>query len=345
MNLWDFKVTFDGILENYVREKVQEAEKLLNNPKLNKYIEYIETFIFSGGKRIRPYGLRIAYKGFGGKDEKAILNFWIMFELFHTMALIHDDIIDQSEKRHNILTIHQYINSILDKSDEHIAQWQAILIGDLLISRVYELQYKHHDFPEELLFEARRNVHEMIEEVILGQMIDVDMMGGEAVTEDMIDKKNMYKTAWYTFIRPMLTGAILAGADKESQDLIIELWKDLGLAFQIKDDLFDIISADKTKSLFSDIQEGQQTFFTNYIFTKGTKEEQELLASCMKKKLNKEQIISLQEMFERSWALEYGKGLIKKHTDVAEKTLAKIPFKDEAARKGLHSLITKISDI
>ncbi|NCO98153.1 hypothetical protein GW864_03190 [bacterium] len=45
-----------------------------------------------------------------------------MFELFHTMALIHDDIIDQSEKRHNILTIHQYINSILDKSDEHIAQ-------------------------------------------------------------------------------------------------------------------------------------------------------------------------------------------------------------------------------
>jgi len=123
MNLWDFKVTFDGILENYVREKVQEAEKLLNNPKLNKYIEYIETFIFSGGKRIRPYGLRIAYKGFGGKDEKAILNFWIMFELFHTMALIHDDIIDQSEKRHNILTIHQYINSILDRSDEHIAQW------------------------------------------------------------------------------------------------------------------------------------------------------------------------------------------------------------------------------
>jgi hypothetical protein len=42
---------------------------------------------------------------------------------------------------------------------------------------VYELWYKHHDFPEELLFEARRNVHEMIEEVILGQMIDVDMMG------------------------------------------------------------------------------------------------------------------------------------------------------------------------
>jgi len=205
MNITDFKVTFDGILDNYVGEKINEAKKLLNNPKLNKYVEYIETFIFSGGKRIRPYGLRIAYKGFGGQDEKAILNFGIMFELFHTMALIHDDIIDQSEKRHNIPTIHQYIDSILEKSDEHVAQGQAILIGDLIISRVYELRYKHHEFPEDLLLEARKNVHEMIEEVILGQMIDVDMMSGKPASADMIEKKNMYKTAGYTFIRPILT--------------------------------------------------------------------------------------------------------------------------------------------
>lgn len=345
MNLWDFKVTFDGILENYVGEKVKEAQKLLNNEKLNKYIKYIETFIFSWGKRIRPYGLRIAYKGFGGQDEKAILNFGIMFELLHSMALIHDDIIDQSTKRHNILTVHTYINTLLTKADAHIADGQAILIGDLLLSWVYELRYKHHNFPEDVLLEARKNVHEMIEEVILGQMIDVDMMGGEPATEDMIEKKNMYKTAGYTFVRPMLTGAILAGADKESQDLIIELGKDLGLAFQIRDDLFDIISADKTKSLFSDIQEGQQTFFTHYIFTKGTKEEQELLSSCMRKKLDEGQIQELQEMFARSWALEYGKNLIQKHAKVAGETLAKIAFKDMDAKKGIESLIKKISDI
>jgi len=345
MNLWDFKVTFDGVLQNYVEKKIEESQKLLNNEKLNKYVEYIETFIFSGGKRIRPYGLWITYKGFGGQDEKAILNFGIMFELFHTMALIHDDIIDQSEKRHNILTIHQYVNSILDKSDEQIAQGQAILIGDLLISRVYELRYKHHDFPEDLLLEARKNVHEMIEEVILGQMIDVDMMGWEPATADMIEKKNMYKTAGYTFVRPMLTGAILAGADKEIQKLITELGTDIGLAFQIKDDFSDIILADKTKSLFSDIQEGQQTFFTNYIFEKGNEADKNLLMWYMKKKLNTQQISELQGMFERSWALEHGKELIQKHTEAAEKTLAKIPFKDESARKGIQALITKIADM
>lgn len=345
MNLWDFKVTFDGILENYVEGKVKEAKNLLNNEKLNKYVEYIETFIFSWGKRIRPYGLRITYKGFGGQDEKAILNFWIMFELLHTMALIHDDIIDQSDKRHNILTVHKYIDSILEKSDTQISQWQAILIGDLLLSWVYELRYKHHEFPEDLLLEARKNVHEMIEEVILGQMIDVNMMNGEPATADMIQKKNMYKTAGYTFVRPMLTGAILAWADKDSQKMIIDLGTDIGLAFQIRDDLFDIIGADKTKSPFVDIQEGQQTFFTNYVFGKESTEDKALLLSCMKKKLNAEQIKGLQNMFHHSGALEYGKQLIKKHAESAEKTLAKIPFKDESARKGLQALITKISNL
>lgn len=344
MNLWEFKVTFDGILENYVEGKIIESKKLLNNDNLSKYVEYIDTFIFSGGKRIRPYWLWIAYKGFWWEDEKAILNFWIMFELFHTMALIHDDIIDQSEKRHNILTIHQYINSTLDTPDKHIAEGQAMLIGDLLISRVYELRYKQHDFPEELLLKARENVHWMIEEVILWQMIDVEMMSWAPATTEMIEKKNMYKTAWYTFIRPMLTWAILAWADEESQKLIIQLWTHIGLAFQIKDDLSDITLWDTTKSLFSDIQEWQQTFFTNYIFTQGTDENKNLLSSCMKRKLNEEEITKLQTMFQTSWAIEHGKALIQKHTESAQKTLAQIPFKDTSVINGIHSLITKISD-
>lgn len=90
-----------------------------------------------------------------------------MFELLHSMALVHDDIIDESEKRHNIPTIHEHINKLLGGSKEHIAEGQAILIGDLLLSWVYELRYKQTGFDDKLLFEARENVHAMIEEVIL----------------------------------------------------------------------------------------------------------------------------------------------------------------------------------
>jgi len=168
MDLATFKTTFDGILQTYVQEKIDQSKHLISDKKINKFIEYINTFIFSGGKRIRPFGLRITYTGFGGDNEKAILNFGIIFELLHSMALIHDDIIDQSDKRHNALTIHSYIETMLSGPHaKHVAEGQAILLGDLLLSRVYELRYKQHDFEENLLLEARKNVHSMIEEVIL----------------------------------------------------------------------------------------------------------------------------------------------------------------------------------
>ena len=109
MDLGSFKTTFDGILQTYVQGKIAQARKLIDDKKINAFIDYITTFIFSWGKRIRPYGLRIIYKWFGGDNEKAILNFGIIFELLHSMALIHDDIIDQADKRHNALTMHSYI--------------------------------------------------------------------------------------------------------------------------------------------------------------------------------------------------------------------------------------------
>ncbi len=61
MDLASFKTTFDGVLETYISNKIDQAQKLINDKKINTFIDYIETFIFSGGKRIRPYGLRLTY--------------------------------------------------------------------------------------------------------------------------------------------------------------------------------------------------------------------------------------------------------------------------------------------
>jgi geranylgeranyl pyrophosphate synthase len=61
MNIAAFKTTFDGVLQTYVDEKISQSKQLLGNDKLNKIISYIETFIFSGGKRIRPFCLWSVY--------------------------------------------------------------------------------------------------------------------------------------------------------------------------------------------------------------------------------------------------------------------------------------------
>ena len=346
MDFGSFKTTFDGILQTYVQEKIDQSQQLISDKKINKFIDYINTFIFSGGKRIRPYGLWITYKWFGGDNEKAILNFGIIFELLHSMALIHDDIIDQADKRHNALTVHSYIETLINNSPnaQHVAEGQAILIGDLLLSRVYELQYKQHDFTEKVLIQARNNVHSMIEEVILWQMIDVDMTISEPASLSLIDKKNTYKTSSYTFVRPMLTWAILANAPEEQQQLIKELWKYMGMAFQMRDDYLDIVGGDKTKSAFSDVQEWQQTYFTNYIFEKWTKQQQELLKSSMGKKLDATQIKALQSMFEESWAIDFGKQGIIDYSKKARDILDATQLNDEA-KEGILALIKKMEKL
>lgn len=346
MDISSFKDIFDPKLSTYIKQKTNQAKLLLDNSEINAYIDYIETFVFSGGKRIRPYCLWLTYKGFGGEDDADILQFAIVFELLHTMALIHDDIIDQSQKRHNVSTMHAYIGDQLgDAHNVQVSEWQAILIWDLLLSWVYELGNKNYNFGEKLLDDARTNVHTMIEEVILGQMIDVQMMTGKNTTKEMIEKKNMFKTASYTFTRPLLTGAILAGASEDQKKLVIELGNALWIAFQVKDDLMDITLWDKTKSLFSDIQEWQQTYFTQYIKENGSQADIDLLNSCMGKHLNESQIVALQKMFEQSGSIEAGVSRMLEYTKKAKEILNTIAFKNTLAYDGLIGLISKIEHL
>ncbi|MDD3262337.1 MAG: polyprenyl synthetase family protein [Candidatus Absconditabacteria bacterium] len=345
MDIKTFKEVFDPILRDYIDIKNNQAKELLNDQRINSYIDYIQNFIFSGGKRIRPYVMRLTYRGFGGKFDEDAMKFAIVFELLHSMALIHDDVIDQADKRHNIPSMHKYIATKLTDGRGRVGESQAILIGDLIFSRVYELSNKEHNFPSNLLTKARENLHSMIEEVILGQMIDVDMMAGDQAPYELIEKKCYYKTASYTFIRPMLCGAIFADTAKDNMELTSELGKYLGLAFQLRDDMMDITFGDPTKSPFSDIQEGQQTYFTNYVFTHGTQEQKGILHGAMGNRLNTKQILDLQNIFKESGALSSGEKLLQEYSNQAKNALEKISFQDNIAKEGFTLLIQKLAKI
>jgi geranylgeranyl pyrophosphate synthase len=143
----------------------------------------------------------------------------------------------------------------------------------------------------------------------------------------------------------MLTGAILADADEKQKNLIIDLWENLWLAFQVKDDLFDITFQDKTKSPFSDIQEWQQTYFTNYIFQNWNDQQKEILKSCMWRKLSDDEILNLQNIFQSSWAIDFGKELIKKYSDKAQSILDQIKFSNVSSQQEIAHLINKISTL
>lgn len=345
MNLQTFKSKFDPVLKNILDEKINQTKDFLDDCRLNKFIDYISDFVFSGGKRLRPYWLFLAYKLFKWKDDKETTRFSAIFEIWHSMLLIHDDIIDKAEKRHNIKSFHKYLESVLPKIDNalHIAMWQTIVVWDLMLGWVYELLYRDFKFERNSLDEARKNIHTMINEVILWQMIDIDTMTWSQITEETLYKKNLYKTARYTFARPMLIWSILAWAPKKDSDLIFKIWEILWLAFQIRDDLNDILAQDKDKTMFSDIQEWQQTYFTVYVMKNGNNKQKKNLKDCMWKTLDKNQIKTLQEIFDETWAINYWKKMIKKYCDEAQKSLEELINCDKKYVKNLKELIDFIT--
>jgi len=343
MDLKSFKIKFDEVMKTYVDKKIKLAKDILNHDKLNEFIDYFHDYIFKWWKRTRPYVIYLSYKTFGGENNEEIMRYGIIFELLHTMALIHDDIIDQSDKRHNVPTIHHYIASKINNM--HIAEGQAILLGDLMLSRVYELQNKFFNFPEKLRIKAKNNIHAMIEELILWQMIDVNTMLWEELSDEHLKKKNLYKSAKYSFSRPMATWAILANADENSIQQIEKLWIKMWLAYQVRDDLMDLVQHDSSKSEFSDIQEGQQTYFTHYIFNQAKLENKTLLKSCLWKALSPDEISSLKTMFHESGAIDYGKKLIQDYGQEATQILETINFTNPEYKPQFSTLIQKITNI
>jgi geranylgeranyl pyrophosphate synthase len=107
----------------------------------------------------------------------------------------------------------------------------------------------------------------------------------------------------------------------------------------------DLTSGEKTKSAFNDIQEGQQTFFTNYIYEHGNDEDKQLLSSCLGKQVNEEQIVQLKELFERTGALQAGKELILSLNQKARELFNEIPLVNMEAKEGFEQLINKMEHL
>lgn len=354
MDIKSFKQLFDKELKKYISAKIKESQKIASSPRMQQVVAYIDDFTFSGGKRVRPYLVYLTYKACGGKAEKDIISLSAAHELVHTMALIHDDIIDKGELRHGVHTYHRFVTGLLSSSNkDHIGNSQAILMGDLAFAWTYDVLYgSYPSLPAAALKRAQVNVQATIEEVICGQIIDVDIMVGDSIDQALLEKKNYYKSAGYTFTRPITTGALLAGAKAPLLKKLKELGDIMGKAYQMRDDLLDVIVEEgyetthyDNKTKFSDIQDGQQTYLTQYIYDNGTYAHRLAISSAMGKRLSKTQINELRQVFIDSGAVEYGKQKVEEYLQQAEKMLAKIKFPVESRKKDFQAVIELLRNI
>ena len=309
MEIQAFKKRFDVVLEKLLKRTIAPYRKLTQDPFILEAIEYTDTLLLSGGKRVRPYIAWLAYKACGGKRDAYALEVIAGLELFHAFALVHDDIMDRGTERHGVATAHIYIERRMRELKRtgdlaHLGEAQAILLGDLLFA------WASNQFAGTSAWPVFR---QMVDEVMIGQMIDVDVMTRDVVDDQLLNEKMRLKTASYSFVRPMQLGAALAGNKASFMRFCEAYGFPLGMAFQIQDDLLDITtpSAETGKTAFSDLRDGQHTIFSQYIAYHSKREIRQALNRFWKKPLTEKDRPQVIELFESSGAFAHGKMLIE----------------------------------
>lgn len=233
-----FKQLLD-IVENEIKNLNFETEPV----RLYKPIKYILSI---GGKRIRPVFTLMACNLYSDKPEKA-LQAAIALETFHNFTLLHDDIMDNASMRRNQPTVHTKWNNNI-----------AILSGDAMCIKAYEylanVDAKHLKPVFEVFTKTALEVCE-------GQQFDMDFESRGDVTIEEYLRMIELKTS-VLIAACFKTGAIIGEASEKDADLLYEFGKNIGMAFQLQDDLLDVYGNSNTfgKNIGGDIISNKKTF-------------------------------------------------------------------------------------
>lgn len=280
----EFRKEFEPFFQKKIRGFIKRSINVSNGEDFNKIIKHIEK-LSENGKRIRPYIINLAYGN--SKLNHQILNQMIGVELLHLFALIHDDIMDGSSIRHGVKTI-----NTLHKND-NLAKSYAMLAGDMVFNWSYESFLENNNNQESIkIFQT------LIEEVIIGQAIDATLPHKKEISEKELKEKNILKTARYTFRRPIEIGLVLSG--KKINKKYQEIGENLGIIYQIDDDLLDIFGDEKkiNKKTFQDIESRQATLISFYL------KNNSFFKKVFGKKLSEENKEKIKDLLKNTGVLE-----------------------------------------
>ena len=284
------------------QESFQQEPKNLYEP--NNY------FLQIGGKRLRPVLLLLATELFNGKIENA-LPASLAIEYFHNFTLIHDDVMDNAPVRRGFKTIHEKYNLNT-----------AILSGDVLMIKACEYLSK----VEAIYFKTVFDVYTKTAiEVCEGQQYDIDFETKDAVTHDEYIEMIRLKTS-VLLAASMKIGAILGGAGETDAALLYTYAENLGIAFQIQDDILDCYGDEALvgKQPGGDIIQNKKTLLLIEAIKRSTiKNDGRLLEWISKKEFNNtEKVIDFLSIFNdydiKSFALQQRDAYVQKSVHALE---------------------------
>ncbi|UTX50190.1 polyprenyl synthetase family protein [Chryseobacterium sp. MA9] len=300
------------LFEQKFYESMQSKVALLD--KVTRFI------VTTKGKQMRPMFVFLCAKLVGEVTEKTYRGA-SMIELIHTATLVHDDVVDESFKRRNFFSIN--------------ALWKnkiAVLVGDYLLSKSVLLSTDHKDY--DLLGVISRTIREMSE----GELLQLEKARKLDITEDVYYEIIRQKTA--TLIAACCEIGVLSNnADEVLAKKMMDFGTFTGMAFQIKDDLFDYLSSNVIgKPVGIDIKEQKMTLPLIHTLKIADEKNRKYYFDTIKRyNNNPKRVKELIEFVKSSGGLEYAITVMKDFQQKAKDLLNEFP--DSEARKSLHSML------
>lgn len=285
-------------------------------PLLDRITHYI---VKSKGKQIRPMFVFFSASLCGGITE-ATHRGAALVELLHTATLVHDDVVDNAHERRGFFSIN--------------ALWKnkiAVLVGDFLLAKGLLLSVNNEDF------QLLKIVSEAVEQMSEGELLQIEKARRLDISEAIYYEVIRQKTA-SLIASCCACGAASAGADPDVVARMRTFGEKVGIAFQIKDDLFDFGTDDVGKPLGIDIKEKKITLPLIYALNKAASSEKRRIINLVKNHNEEMDKVSEVISFVRnSGGLAYAEMQMHRYQEEAFSILAGMP--DNSARTGLEQLV------
>jgi geranylgeranyl diphosphate synthase, type I len=341
------------LVQRRLDEYCDQQREALNEitPEIVELVDYAQDFL-EGGKRFRAQFCYWAWAGAAHAkpaDEtinlSGIVGIAAALEMFHAAALVHDDLLDQSDTRRGKPAIHKRFEELHGR--HHFAGEPArfgvagsVLVGDLMLAWSSELfgDAMRHSSTEEVDRVCREEFSRMRFEVMAGQYLDVleENAAPLRAVDEIVMRANrimLYKTAKYSLEAPLLIGAAFGGASAQQLKGFSDFGIPLGMAFQLRDDVLGVFGDPELtgKPAGDDLREGKRTVLVGLTLqalpASVSRIFEELLTG---RELNDEQISFMQQTIEETGALAKVERMITEYSEQALAALRALAVSDEA---------------
>jgi octaprenyl-diphosphate synthase len=300
------KEVFDLLRDDLVALEEEFGQDAVSGVQVITEIgEYLRA---GGGKRIRPALLLLSAKLFDYQGRGAV-RLGAVVEIIHTATLVHDDIIDEAKTRRGRPAANtQWGNS------------KCVLAGDWLYMQAFKVAVQERNFR---VLDA---LIELTQQMVEGELLQMENLGKAITLDEHFDL--IYRKTACLFSVCMRLGGILGGASAEQEEALAQYGLDLGMAFQIVDDVLDLTASEDVlgKPVASDLREGKVTMAVIHALERCTPEERGKVETILQERaFNGVTHVQILEILNRYGSLEAASSRAGRYAESARKAIRTFP--------------------